>query len=261
MTAPAGRPQRVRSPMQNWRRRSRRSGRISGRSYGSPRIHACLARDGIRVGRKRVERIMAENTWQGAYLRRGWKTTTVPREPATPVPDLVCRDFTAGRHNQLWVADITYVRTMVGLFYLAMVLDVFSRRITGWMMGDSLRTQLVLAALDMAVHHRDTGSFAVHAANESGVIHHSDHGCQYTSYAFSRRLVDTGITASLGSVGDSFDNAMAESWFGTIKVELLYRRIWRTRQEAEMGIFRWIEGWYNPRRIQESLGWRSPLEY
>jgi putative transposase len=233
----------------------------SGRSYGSPRIHAALARDGVRVGRKRVERIMAKNGWQGAYLRRGWKTTTVPREPPTPVPDLVCRDFTAARPNQLWVADITYVRTMVGLFYLAMVLDVFSRRITGWMMSDSLRTELVLAALEMAVHHRDTGPFAPDIANESGVIHHSDHGCQYTSYAFSRRLVDTGITASLGSVGDSFDNAMAESWFGTIKVELLYRRIWRTRQEAQMEIFRWIEGWYNPRRIQESLGWRSPLEY
>ena len=233
----------------------------SGRSYGSPRIHAALARAGIRVGRKRVERIMAENGWQGAYLRRGWKTTTVPGAPATPVPDLVDRDFTACRPNQLWVADITYVRTMVGLFYLAMVLDVFSRRIIGWMMSASLRTELVLAALEMAVHHRDTGLFAVHAANEPGVIHHSDHGCQYVSYAFSQRLVDTGITASLGSVGDSFDNAMAESWFGTIKVELLYRHIWRTRQEAEMAIFRWIEGWYNPRRIQARLGWRSPLEY
>ena len=233
----------------------------SGRSYGSPRIHAALARAGVRVGRKRVERIMAQNGWQGAYLRRGWKITTRPGEPATPVPDLVDRDFTADRPNKLWVADITYVRTMVGLFYLAMVLDVFSRRLIGWMMTDTLRTELVLAALEMAVHHRDTGPFAVDTAEESAVIHHSDHGCQYTSYAFSQRLVDTGITASLGSIGDSFDNAMAESWFGTIKVELLYRRIWRTRHEAQMEIFRWIEGWYNPRRIQESLGWRSPLEY
>jgi putative transposase len=150
---------------------------------------------------------------------------------------------------------------MVGLFYLAMVLDVFSRRITGWMMSGSLRTELVLAALEMAVHHRDTGPFAVHTADQSGVIHHFDRGCQYTSYAFSQRLLDTGTTASLGSVGGSFDNAMAESWFGTIKVELLYRRIWRTRHEAEMAIFRWIEGWYNPRRLQAGLGWRSPLEY
>ena len=236
----------------------------SGRSYGSPRIHACLAREGIRVGRKRVERIMVDNGWQGAYLRRGWKITTVPGQPATPVPDLVDRDFTAARPNQLWVADITYVRTMVGLFYLAMVLDVFSRRLVGWMMGDTLRTELVLAALEMAVHHRDTGPFPAAATTEpdgQAVIHHSDHGSQYTSYAFSRRLVDTGITASLGSIGDSFDNAMAESWFATIKIELLYRRIWRTRHEAQLEIFRWIEGWYNPRRIQAKLGWRSPLEY
>jgi putative transposase len=132
----------------------------SGRSYGSPRVHACLAREGIRVGRKRVERIMAESGWQGAYLRRGWKITTQSGQPAIPVPDLVDRDFTAARPNQLWVADITYVRTMVGLFYLAMVLDVFSRRIIGWMMTDTLRTELVLAALEMAVHHRDTGPFA-----------------------------------------------------------------------------------------------------
>jgi putative transposase len=236
----------------------------SGLSYGSPRVHAALARAGVRVGRKRVERIMADNGWQGAYLRRGWKTTTVRgAPPATPVPDLVDRDFTAARPNQLWVADITYVRTMVGLFYLAMVLDVFSRRIIGWMMTDTLRTELVLAALEMAVHHRDTGPFAAAGtdAQSNTVIHHSDHGCQYTSYAFSQRLVDTGITASLGSIGDSFDNAMAESWFSTIKVELLYRRIWRTKQAAELAIFRWIEGWYNPRRIQDNLGWRSPLEY
>jgi hypothetical protein len=133
----------------------------SGRSYGAPRVHARLHRDGIRVGRKRVERIMAQNGWQGAYLRRGWKITTVPGVPATPAPDLVDRDFTATRPNQLWVADVTYVRTMVGFFYLAMVLDVFSRRLIGWMMADTLRTELVLAALEMAVHHRDTGPFAV----------------------------------------------------------------------------------------------------
>jgi putative transposase len=180
------------------------------------------------------------------------------------VPDLVGRDFTAARPHALWVADITYVRTFQGLFYLAMVLDVFSRRIVGWMMDESLATRLVLGALEMAVHRRDTGPADVRTAGAQGrpgVVHHSDHGSQYTSFAFSQRLADTGITAPLGSVGDSFDNAMAESWFGTIKIELLYRRIWRTRQEAELGIFRWIEGWYNPRRIQKGLGWRSPTEY
>jgi putative transposase len=166
----------------------------SGRSYGSPRIHAVLARDGIRVGRKRVERIMAENGWQGAYLRRGWKTTTVPREPATPVPDLVCRDFTAGRPNQLWVADITYVRTTVGLFYLWPWCWMCSVAASpGWMMSGSLRTELVLSALEMAVHHRDTGSLAVDSANESAVIHHSDHGCQLRFKWSSHRLFGSRV--------------------------------------------------------------------
>jgi transposase InsO family protein len=136
------------------------------------------------------------------------------------------------------------------------------------MMDESLATPLVLGALEMAVHRRDTGppgaqtgAQTARAPGRPGVVHHSDHGSQYTSFAFSQRLADTGITASLGSVGDSFDNAMAESWFGTIKIELVYRRIWRTRHEAELGIFRWIEGWYNPRRIQKALGWRSPTEH
>lgn len=237
----------------------------SGQTYGAPRVHAQLARDGIYVGRKRVERIMAGRGWRGAYLRRGWQVTT-RRGPAEPVkttgtvPDLVQRDFTATQPNALWLADLTYVRTLQGFFYLAMVLDVFSRRLLGWMMGDTLRTELVLAALEMAIHRRDS---APAVAGQAGpeVIHHSDHGSQYTSFAFSQRLVEAGIAPSLGSVGDSFDNAMAESWFGTIKVELIYRRVWRSRHDAELGIFAWIEGWYNPRRIQRALGWRSPAEY
>jgi len=135
---------------------------------------------------------------------------------------------------------------------MAMILDVFSRRIVGWMMSDSLDTLLVIGALEMALWRRDV---------DAGLVHHSDHGSQYTSFKFSQRLVDTGITASLGSVGDSFDNAMAESWFGTIKIELIYRKVWRSRHDAELAIFRWIEGWYNQRRIQQALGWRSPVEY
>lgn len=237
----------------------------SGHTYGAPRVHAQLARDGIRVGRKRVERIMAGHGWRGAYLRRGWATTTRrgPAQAAQRVPDLVQREFTADRPNALWVADITYVRTLQGFFYLAMVLDVFSRRLVGWMMGDSLRTELVLAALEMAIHRRDTAPPARSGVGgtDDGLIHHSDHGTQYTSFGFSQRLVEAGIAPSLGSVGDSFDNAMAESWFSTIKIELIYRRVWRSRHDAELGIFAWIEGWYNPRRIQQALGWRSPHEY
>jgi putative transposase len=238
----------------------------SDRSYGAPRIHAQLAREGVYVGRKRVERLMRAAGWQGAFFRRGWQTTT--RRAGTAAggtPDLVDRDFTAPAPDRLWVADITYVRTFQGLFYLAMILDVFSRRIVGWMMADTLRTELVLGALEMAIWRRNLRGGRLDpgdgAGKRIGLIHHSDHGSQYTSFAFSQRLVDTGITASLGSVGDSFDNAMAESWFGTIKVELLYRHIWRSRHDAEMAIFRWVEGWYNPRRIQKALGWRSPAEY
>jgi putative transposase len=144
--------------------------------------------------------------------------------------------------------------------YLAMVLDVFSRRLVGWMMGDSLRTELVLGALEMALHRRATAP-APPRDSERGLIHHSDRGTQYTSFRFSQRLHDAEIAPSLGSVGDSFDNAMAESWFGTIKIELIYRRVWRSRQDAELGVFAWIEGFYNPRRIQRALGWRSPNEY
>jgi putative transposase len=234
----------------------------SGRSYGAPRVHAQLARDGIYVGRKRVERIMAGCGWRGAYLRRGWQTTTRhgPARAGAGVPDLVDRDFTAVRPHALWVADLTYVRTLQGFFYLAMVLDVFSRRLVGWMMGDTLRTELVLGALEMAIHRRDTAAGGGSAGPDQ-LIHHSDRGSQYTSFGFSARLHEAGIAPSLGSVGDSFDNAMAESWFGTIKIELIYRRVWRSRHDAELGIFRWIEGWYNPRRIQQALGWRSPNEY
>ena len=234
----------------------------SGRTYGAPRVRAQLARDGVRVGRKRVERIMAGRGWRGAYLRRGWATTTRrgPARAGAGVPDLVQRRFRADRPNALWVADLTYVRTRQGFFYLAMVLDVFSRRLVGWMMGDTLRTELVLAALEMAIHRRDSAPPAGPDTGP-GLIHHSDHGAQYTSFGFSQRLIEAGIAPSLGSVGDSFDNAMAESWFGTIKIELIYRRVWPSRHEAELGIFAWIEGWYNPRRIQRALGWRSPLEY
>jgi putative transposase len=234
----------------------------SGQTYGAPRVHAQLARDGVYVGRKRVERIMSGHGWRGAYLRRGWQTTTRRDPVRTPesVPDLVQRAFTAVRPHALWVADITYVRTLQGFFYLAMVLDVFSRRLVGWMMGDSLRTELVLGALEMAIHRRDTAPGGS-GQPDPGLIHHSDRGTQYTSFGFSQRLVEAGIAPSLGSVGDSFDNAMAESWFGTIKIELIYRRVWRSRHDAELGIFAWIEGFYNPRRIQRALGWRSPNEY
>ena len=224
----------------------------SRRTYGSPRVHAMLAREGVRVGEKRVARLMAANGWQGAHLRRHWATTRQD-EGARFAPDLVDRAFSAPGPNRLWVADFTYVATGQGTLYLATVLDVFSRKIVGWHMNDRMLTDLVLAALEMGLWRR--------AVIREQLVHHSDRGAQYTALRFSQRLADAGVAASMGSTGDSYDNAMAESFFGTIKAELLYRQRWATRHDADMAIFDWIEAWYNPRRIQAALGMRSPDEY
>ena len=224
----------------------------SRRTYGSPRVHAMLVRQGTEVGVNRVARLMAQAGIEGAHLRKHWKTTRQdPRQGAAP--DLVKRDFTAGAPNRLWVADFTYILTMQGVLYLATVLDVFSRKIVGWQMSDRMTTDLVLSAFEMSLWRRDIA--------RDRLVHHSDKGSQYTSLRFSQRLVDVGVSASTGSVGDSFDNAMAESLFSTIKRELIYRQRWATRHDAELAIFSYIEGFYNSERIQEALGMLSPDEY
>ncbi len=219
-------------------------------SYGAPRIHAELLADGIAVGRKRVARLMRAAGLHGVS-RRKWITTTVRDRAARPAPDLVERNFTAAAPNQLWVADITYVPTWAGFLYLAVVLDAFSRRVIGWAMENPLRTELVLAALNMALGQR----------RPTTVIHHSDQGTQYTSIAFGMRCREAGVRASMGSVGDCFDNAMCESFFATLECELLDRHRFKTQVEARMAIFDFIEGWYNPHRRHSALGYRSPLEY
>ncbi len=224
----------------------------SRQTYGSPRIHAQLVLDGHRVGRKRVERLMREAGLQGVCLRRHWRTTVADPD-ATRAPDLVERDFTADGPNRLWVADFTYVRTQQGFLYLAGVLDVFSRQVVGWCMSDRMTTPLVQSALEMGLFRRDV--------TRGQLTHHADHGSQYTSLAFSQRLADAGIAASMGSVGDAYDNAMIESFWGTIKTELLYRHVWPSRHDAEMAIFEWIEGWYNRERLHSSLGYLSPQQY
>jgi len=165
--------------------------------------------------------------------------------------DLVDRRFYSEGPDRLWVADITYIPTWAGFLYLAMVLDVYSRRIVGWAMETHLRTELILAALDMAITQR----------RPSAVIHHSDRGCQYTSYAFGKRCQEAGVMPSMGSVGDAYDNAMAESFFATLERELLNRRRFKSQVEAKMAVFEWIEGWYNPHRRHSSLGYRSPVKY
>ena len=221
-------------------------------TYGSPRVHAQLARDGIRVGRKRVERLMREAGLQGAYRSRYFRTTEA--DPSARVaPDRVDRHFHAAAPNQLWLADFTYIRTDQGFLFLACVLDVFSRAVAGWSVSDVPTTGFVDAALQMALDRR--------GAPPPGLIHHSDRGAQYTAFSFGQHLIDAGIAASMGSKGDAYDNAMMESFFGTLKIELIDRRRWATRGEVEIALMSYIEGWYNPRRLQEALGWRSPLEY
>jgi putative transposase len=224
--------------------------RWSRETYGSPRIHAELADEGTLVARKRVARLMRELGLAGVSRRKGTRTTRRDRE-ARPAPDLVERNFVAERPDRLWVADVTYVPTWAGFVYLAVVVDAFSRRVVGWSMATHLRTELVLEALNMALWQR--------RPNE--VIHHSDQGCQYTSFAFGKRCRLMGVRPSMGSVGDCFDNAMAESFFATLECELIDRRSFKTQAEARMAIFEFIEGWYNPHRRHSSLGQQSPLNY
>ena len=222
--------------------------RESRGTYGVPRIHAELAGRGIQVGRKRVARLMREAGLQGVSRRKSFRTT-VREATARPAPDLVERQFTAGGPNQLWVADITYVPTWAGFLYLAVVLDTWSRRVVGWAMETHLRTELVLAALDMAIAQRQP----------TDVIHHSDQGCQYTSVAFGKRCAEAGVRPSMGSVGDAYDNALCESFFATLECELLNRQRFRTQVEARLAIFDFIEGWYNPRRRHSALEHLSPM--
>lgn len=222
----------------------------SRQTYGRPRVHAELAEQGVRVGPKRVGRLMRAAGLQGVSRRKGIYTT-VRDVNARPAPDLVQRCFAAERADQLWVADITYVPTWAGFLYLAVVIDAFSRRVVGWAMQTHLRSELVLQALEMAYAQRRPGE----------VIHHSDQGTQYTSIAFGMRCREMGVRPSMGSVGDCFDNAMAESFFATLECELIDRRRFKSQAEAEIAVFDFIESWYNPQRRHSSLGYLSPMKY
>jgi putative transposase len=219
-------------------------------TYGVPRIHAELAADEVGVGRKRVARLMQVRGIAGVSRRRTTRTTLRAAD-TRPAPDLVERDFTADGPDQLWVADITYVPTWAGFLYLAVVLDVWSRRVVGWSMRKHLRTELVLEALEMALHQR----------SPEKVIHHSDQGTQYTSIAFGKRCEQAGVRPSMGSVGDCFDNALAESFFATLECELIDRQSWKIRTEARIAVFDYIEGWYNPHRRHSALGYLSPAAF
>ena len=220
----------------------------SRNTYGMPRVYAELTSQGVHVGPKRVARLMRLAGLRGVS-RRKWITTTRRQAGARRAPDLVQRHFSADAPNRLWVADATYVPTAEGFLYLAVVLDVFSRRIVGWAISSHLYTELMLRALDMALSQR----------RPDGVIHHSDQGCQYTSIAFGRRCREAGVRPSMGTAGDCFDNAMCESFFATLECELLARTRFETHEQARQALFSFIEGWYNTLRLHSALGYRSPI--
>ena len=220
--------------------------------YGAPRIHAELRLEhNIGVGRKRVARLMKAAGISGITPKKRWRTTI--RIPGiTPATDLVERQFRPDAPNVLWVADITYLRTGEGWLYLAAVQDTYSRQIVGWAMATNMRATLVVDALQMALHRRRPGP---------GLIHHSDQGSQYVSLAFGRAAGEAGIAVSMGSRGDAYDNAVAETFFATLKKELVHRRSWPSRLELQSAVFEYIEAFYNRQRRHSTLNMLSPTNY
>jgi putative transposase len=221
------------------------------RVYGARKVWRQLQREGVAVARCTVERLMGRLGLQGVVRGRRCRTT-LPAALAERPLDRVQRQFTATRPNQLWVADLTYVASWVGFVYVAFVIDVFARRIVGWRVTRSLATELVLDALEQALHARRAGQ---------GLIHHSDRGCQYLSIRYTERLAEAGIEASVGSVGDSYDNALAETVIGLFKTEVIHPRgPWRTLDAVEYATLEWVD-WFNNRRLLESIGHVPPAEY
>ena len=224
----------------------------SRHTYGAPRVHAELRLGhGVRCGRKRIARIMRTLGLAGVHRRRRYRARRGTAETA-PAPDLVQRDFHPGAPGALWVADITYVTTEEGFLYLAVVLDAWSRRVCGWAMRSHLGAELVTSALNMALGRAQPGP---------ALIHHSDRGTQYTSFAFGHRLRETGVAASMGATGDAYDNALCESFFASLETELLDRTRFPSREAARLALFDWLETWYNPRRRHSALAYLAPIEY
>ncbi len=220
--------------------------------YGVRKVWRQLIREEIGVARCTVERLMRQMGLQGAIRGRRYKKTTVANEAASRPADLVQRDFSADRPNQLWVADLTYVATWTGFVYVAFVTDVFSRKIVGWRVSNSLRSDLALDALEQALHARPA---------ISQLVHHSDHGVQYLSIRYTERMAEAGIEPSVGSVGDSYDNALAETIFGLYKTELSRRNgPWRSLEEVEFATLEWVD-WFNNRRLFGPIGNMPPAEF
>jgi putative transposase len=221
-------------------------------AYGSRRMWKALLRAGEQVGRGRVERLMRQNGLQGAKRRgKPWRTTR-PDPLAQRSPDLVQRDFTASRPDELWFADFTYLRCWEGLVFFSFVIDAYSRMIVGWQFASHMRTDLVLDALRMALHQRGAGA-------DVALVHHSDAGSQYTSIDYTQTLDDHGVLASIGSVGDAFDNATAESFVDSFKTELIADRVWSSRSQLELAVIEYV-AWFNNERLHEALDDQPPRE-
>jgi putative transposase len=223
-----------------------------GGVYGAEKVWRQLVREGIAVARCTVERLMREMGLRGAARGRAFTRTTVADDSAARPADLVQREFRASRPNQLWVADLTYVATWAGFVYVAFVIDAFSRMIVGWRVSSSLRTDLALDALEQALHARPHGD---------GLVHHSDRGVQYLSIRYTDRLAEADVACSVGSVGDAYDNALAETINGLYKTEVIRRRgPWRGLEAVEYATLEWVH-WFNNKRLLESIGWTTPTEY
>ena len=221
-------------------------------AYGYRRVHKVLGREGVDAGRDQVAALMRQQGLQGAKRRgKPWRTTK-PDPRAQRHPDLVNRDFKAAGPNELWVADFTYLRCWEGLVFFSFVIDAFSRRVVGWQLAGHMRTTLVLDALKMALGTREHGA-------DLQLVHHSDAGSQYTSFDYTQTLNDHQVLASIGTVGDAYDNALAESFVDSFKTELISDRVWRTRQQLELAVVEYI-GWFNTSRLHSSLGYLTPAE-
>ncbi len=223
----------------------------SRQTYGAPRIHAALRAGGVRCARKRVARLMRGAGLVGCHRRRRVRTTVA--DPArTPAPNLVARNFAAPAPDRLWIGDITFVPTREGWLYLAVLLDVYSRRVIGWAMADHLRAELALDALAMALHARRP---------PPGLVHHTDRGGQYTARVYQDALAARGVVSSMSRAGECLDNTMAESFFATLKAELVDTQAWATRAAARSAIFEWLEVWYNRQRLHSALAYRAPVAH
>jgi len=225
--------------------------RESGQRYGSPRVHAVLRTQGRGASRGRIERLMRRHGIRAIMAPPRRVRTTDSRHALPIAPNLIARDFTAAASNRVWLADITYIPTAEGWLYLAAVMDLFSRKIVGWAMRDHMRVELVSSALSMAIRQQRPGA---------GLIHHSDRGVQYASHEYRTALAGAGLAASMSRKADCYDNAPMESFFHTLKTELVHHRQYQTRNEAQRDIFAFIEGFYNRTRLHSAIGYIPPIE-